>query len=283
MSTKEDSLPRKHTDPLWLQDFYVFTQGHDASTRSATGTFIRRKGRIYICTCRHILDALKDPSVVGKAKFPTLALGLGSGFINLSHMSADGVVPHMKAPQSQTQHEHTDIALCPIDEGTWGVILSQKPKLTIDLDNWKEPDWSKVRWGLAFGYPDEHKQDTTDEGRDVVANQLIGVVAELASSVSMSDPYVKLHSALDNPHSWYFSGLSGGPLYVVEGTEEREAEDDELFPAGIVFEGFPSTGREDALAGRDVASAFLTDSDLFIRAYRLTPEIFDEWVRDCGF
>lgn len=34
---------------------------------------------------------------------------------------------------------------------------------------------------------------------------------------------------------------------------------------------------------RDAAAAFLTDKDLFIRALALSPAIFDEWLRDCGF
>jgi hypothetical protein len=92
-----------------------------------------------------------------------------------------------------------------------------------------------------------------------------------------------LNSELAKPHSWYFSGLSGGPLYFVEGLEERQVEDDELFPAGIVFQGYPSSGRTDAIEARDPSAAFLTEKDLFIRALALSPQIFDEWTRDCGF
>jgi hypothetical protein len=40
--------------------------------------------------------------------------------------------------------------------------------------------------------------------------------------------------------------LSGGPLHVPEGPEERSVEDEELFPIGITFQGFPSSGREEA-------------------------------------
>ena len=69
----------------------------------------------------------------------------------------------------------------------------------------------------------------------------------------------------------------------MEGLEERQAEDDELFPAGIVFQGYPSSGRREPTESRDAATAFLTDKDLFIRALALSPPIFDDWVRDCGF
>jgi hypothetical protein len=76
--------------------------------------------------------------------------------------------------------------------------------------------------------------------------------------------------------------MSGRPVYAVEGHEERDAEDDDLFPIGIIFEGFPGSGRPDAQGRRDPASAFLTDRDLFFRALTLTPEIFDEWLQMAG-
>jgi hypothetical protein len=69
--------------------------------------------------------------------------------------------------------------------------------------------------------------------------------------------------------------LSGGPLYFVEGLEEREAEDDELC--------YPSSGRTEAKESRDAAASFLNGKDVFVRALALSPAIFDEWVRDCGF
>ena len=105
----------------------------------------------------------------------------------------------------------------------------------------------------------------------------------MASTPGSANRTITLNSALNDPHSWYFSGLSGGPLYFVEGLEERQAEDDELFPVGIVFEGYPSSGRTEAVEARDASAAFLTDKDLFIRALALSPPIFDEWLRDCRF
>jgi hypothetical protein len=136
---------------------------------------------------------------------------------------------------------------------------------------------------------------------------------------------------------------------VVEGQEEHEAEAEELFSVGIVFEGYPSSGRFDVGEARDATIAvlcckrherreiearigkprderfeartagngcgrrrhrcrcgrrhhaqaarfalcarpsqgtvveFLNETDLFIRALALTPAIFDEWIRECGF
>ncbi len=277
-----ESLPRRNSDPIWLQDYFLHT-GHDADTRSGTATFVKRKGIHYVCTCRHIMESIKDPKMVPNAKFPTLALAIDRAFINIARMTANGPDLVMRAPGPDTRHADTDIAIAPLAGGTWHLLATRKNKSAIDLDCWREPDWSKVRFGLANGYPDEHKKNISANSIDQVANQLITVVAEVASPLSSIQRTITLNSALDNPHSWYFSGLSGGPLYFVEGLEERQAEDDELFPVGIVFEGYPSSGRTEAIETRDAGAAFLTERDLFIRALALAPSIFDEWVRDCGF
>jgi hypothetical protein len=34
--------------------------GHDASTRSCTSTFVKRKRIHYVCTCRHIVEGIDD-------------------------------------------------------------------------------------------------------------------------------------------------------------------------------------------------------------------------------
>ena len=137
-----------------------------------------------------------------------------------------------------------DIAIAPLSEAYWNFLTDKKNKTAINLDDWQAPNSSSVKWGLAAGYPDEHKTHTTVGETEYIANQLITTVAEVSSSLPPRK-LITLSSQLKNPHSWYFSGLSGGPLYVVEKPEEREVEDDELFPVGIVFQGFPSTGRPD--------------------------------------
>jgi hypothetical protein len=227
--------------------------------------------------------ASKTPRWCPNAKFPTLALAIDNAFINLSRMTAKGPELIMRAPGPDTENDKTDIAVAPLDPASWHRLVTRKNKSAIDLDRWKEPDWSKIRFGLANGYPDQHKKNVSANSIDQVANQLITVVAEVASTPSRAQRTVTLNSALDKPHTWYFSGLSGGPLYFVEGLEEREAEDDELFPVGIVFEGYPSSGRVEASESRDAAASFLTGKDLFIRALALTPKIFDQWVCDSGF
>src|SRR4051812_9942176 len=113
-----ESLPRRNSDPVWLQDYLVQT-GHDADTRSGSATFVKRKGIHYVCTCRHIMESIKDPKVVPNAKFPTLALAIDKAFINLPRMTANGPELIVRAPGPETDHAHTDIAMARLDAGTW--------------------------------------------------------------------------------------------------------------------------------------------------------------------
>lgn len=109
------------------------------------------------------------------------------------------------------------------------------------------------------------------------------VVAEVASQLGRTEHSITLSSTLDKPHGYYFSGMSGGPVYAVEGPQQRTVEDGDLLPVGLIFEGFPSSGRPESQGTRDAASAFLTDNDLFFRALTLTPEYFDEWLAKARF
>ena len=80
-----------------------------------------------------------------------------------------------------------------------------------------------------------------------------------------------------------FSGMSGGAVYAIEASERHEVEDDELFPVGIVYEGSPSTHRMREQEGEQAAAAIFSDRDIFVRALKLTPDIFDDWLERSGF
>ncbi len=272
--SKSESLPRRQTDPAWLQDHFLST-GHDEKTRNATVTFVKRHGRHYAVTCRHVVGALNDPHMVPGARHPTIALHVGTSVLNLSGFTAQGLVLGVQSPMVETKHEEIDVAIAPVDGGYWHLLTNDKGKAPIDLDAWREPDWSKVRYCLAAGYPDEHKERVPAGEGQTLASQLVTAVAEASSRLGRSERLITLSSALDKPHGFFFSGMSGGPVYAVEGHEQRQVEDDELFPIGIIFEGFPSSGRTDVQTSTTTISTFLTDKDLFFRALTLTPEIFD--------
>lgn len=279
MHDEPESLPRRQTDPAWLQDHFL-GKGHDEKTRNATATFVKRHGRLYAVTCRHVVDALKDSKVVSGARHPTIALYVGKSILNLSSFTAQGMVLGVESPKAETKYEEIDVAIAPLDGHYWQLFARNKRKMPIDLDAWQEPDWSKVTCCLVAGYPDEHKQRVSADAGEAVASQLVTAVAKVSSRLGRSERLIALSSVLDRPHGFFFSGMSGGPVYAIEGCETREFEDGELFPVGIIFEGFPGSGRADAQTSTSAMSAFMTDQDLFFRALTLTPEIFDQWLKE---
>ncbi|GIK97834.1 MAG: hypothetical protein BroJett029_20430 [Alphaproteobacteria bacterium] len=249
-----NSLPRRQTDPAWLQDHFLGT-GHDETTRGATFTFVKRRGRHYAVTCRHIMEAVSDPAVVPDARNPTVAIHIDRVVLSLSNFTAKGLALGIRTPQAESKREEIDVAIAPLDGSYWPLLLEKKNKAAIDLDAWREPDWKSVKWCVAAGYPDEHKTAVVHDGADKVSNRLLTVVAEVASQLGSTARCITLSSTLDKPHGYYFSGMSGGPVYAVEGAEQRTIEDDELLPVGLIFEGFPSSGKPESEGSRDAASA----------------------------
>jgi hypothetical protein len=67
---------------------------------------------------------------------------------------------------------------------------------------------------------------------------------------------------LEKPHDYYFSGMSGGPMYV--------QQDEHLIPAGILFEGWPQSKSTPPRAELDM-------QDIVVRGLTLTPTTFDKW------
>ncbi len=113
---KPESLPRRQTDPAWLQDHFLHT-GHDEKTRNATVTFVKRHGRHYAVTCRHVADALSDSRTVPGARFPTIALHVNRTVLNLSGFTAQGHVQALQSPKAETKQEEVDICIAPLDGG----------------------------------------------------------------------------------------------------------------------------------------------------------------------
>ena len=270
-----DTLLRRQTDPAWLQDHYLGT-GHTEDTNSATFTFIKRKGLIYAVTCGHVVDQVSNPATVPGALRPTLALQVDRVVLNLSHVTGIGhIMPVTRAIQKEGERREIDIAIAQMPDNYWHLLTERKNKVAIDLDAWREPNWDAVKMCVAAGYPNEHKERMELESRDLVSAGFLRAVAEVSSNLGSDQKYITLSSALEEPHGRFFSGMSGGPIYAQEGDADVVADED-LLPVGIIFEGYPGSGRADQIA--DPAAAYLTDRDIFFRGLILTPDSFDHWL-----
>ena len=264
-------LARSQTDPLWLQDHFLGT-GHDVTTRNGTASFVSFKGRQFAVTCRHVMESASDPDVVTGAPNPTVALHIDETVLNLSFFTATGLHVTLRAPDAERREQEVDVAIAELTGSYWGLLTGKKGKKAIDLDNWREPNWPAVKMCVAVGYPEEHKEIRTIADREKIAAPMLSITAEVAGPLGRDQRIITLSSRLDEPHGYYFSGISGGALYTSE---------DGLVPAGIVFRGYPSTKMEETR--RMNSPAVLDNKDIFIRALTLTPEISQEWLSRAKF
>jgi hypothetical protein len=79
---------------------------------------------------------------------------------------------------------------------------------------------------------------------------------------------------LKSRHGTFFSGMSGGPIFVDDGSQGLKF-------AGIVFEGAP--GSSSAWKDRDLEQSFIDERDIVIYGVPVTPSRFREWVASCKF
>lgn len=246
--TDMNKIARAACDPLFIHDQFL-VGGHTEKSQNGTATFVKFKGKHYACTCRHVLEAADDGEV--------LALMVDRLTLNLTRFDQQHkFVTSFSVPEDKT----IDIAISPIDAVQWELLATKKQKVAIDLDNFSELDWSKIKHYGAAGYPTEHK---TLVGNQVQAPMTF-VIATLKSSFGPNDKTFVLFSSLGKPHGWYFSGMSGGPIFAI-------LDDATLFPAGIVFEGGPTSAKAEP-------SFISTENDIFIRGLALTPGIFEDWL-----
>lgn len=143
-----ESLPRRQTDPLWLQHPYL-AKGHDATTRNATATFICRKGRHFMETCRHVLEKVAEARTGSPRQRLSMALYVGRTILRMSYASPEGIEFSVRTPGGEYEAGQADIALAPLARWHWKLLRDEMGKVAIDLDSWREPDWSAVRYRKA--------------------------------------------------------------------------------------------------------------------------------------
>ena len=233
-------------------------------------------------TCRHILDSVANLGNTSEARHPTIALQIDKIVLNLSYFDRKGIKLGVQAPEPEMRSPEVDIVLGCIDGSYWHLLSDKKNKVAIDLDSWREPNWNDVTYCRAVGYQNEDKKIIPSDGASMVAAPLLNVVAELSSIVRSDTTVFSMSSKLSCSHNYSFSGMSGGAVYAIEGSEKREVQDEKLFPVGIVSEGFPSTKQAIDRNNEEATSAFLTQRDILIRVITLTPDIFDVWLEKSG-
>jgi len=238
--------------------------GHSHEKANGTITYIKFRGEIYGVTCAHVYY---EQTASGKV----LTLhGKDRYILHLGALTPMGYQSSFRPLRRENESDGTDVAVISFGKGEAQYHLSRKNKSPIDLDSWTEPEWPEIRVPIAFGYPTEHK---VQSGKYLQA-PLVSVAAELTRALTESDESFLMASSLAEDNRYYFSGMSGGPVYhLLDATAEP-------IPIGIVFEGSPGSSAE--WNARD-SQAFLTKCDIQIKAHTLTPAIFEGWLRRIGF
>lgn len=181
--------------------------------------------------------------------------------LSLSFWTADGIQPALRSPAPDAGSHHVDVSIADICN-YWPFILEKKHKAAIDLDNWVTPAWVDDGLHYAAGYLDEHK---TDDGK-MLKSPMALVAANLSSSVTDQSREFTLFSSLAEPHGYYLSGISGGPIVTLQ--------DDKIIPVGLVFEGEP--------ASRAASAGYAGPNDIMVRGIILTPDRFADWLARSG-
>lgn len=255
----------KYCEPLFLLDEWM-RSGHSEATENGTLTYLKLDGKVYGVTCRHVVASAGEAKGSGRM-FAAVMHGRVVSFFRYIDTLAGGYAITFRFPA--LPNEEPDIAI-----HCFGVDMAEaqalKGKVPIDLDVWREPVWSQVKLGAAVGYGTEHKIRLEDK----VAAPMHVVTASLSSAVHVDSKQIVLSDQLNSPHGVFFSGLSGGPIFVDDG-------DESLKFAGIVFEGAP--GSSLAWKDRDLDQSFIDERDIVVYGVRITPGRFREWVASCKF
>lgn len=251
-------IAASHCEPLFLSSPFM-RDGHDVEKANGTITFVEFQGRLFGVTCAHVYDQQtlsgKGLTLHGKER---CAYQLGS-------FGPKGYRSSFKSLRTDRSESGPDIAIIELGESVKQNHLERKGKKAMNLEAWEEPDWFDISIPVAFGYPTEHKS----QSNDVLRAPLLAVAAEVTRPISPTDSTFLLASSLTEGNPYFFSGMSGGPVYHVSGPDASPVI------VGIVFEGSPGSAVEwDARNNQ----SFLTRSDIQIRAYVFTPAIFEEWL-----
>jgi hypothetical protein len=249
-----------HCAPLFILDFFLHG-GHDASTRNATATFVTFGGKYYACTCRHAVELVQLLREKKAAPNPTLALFFDKTMIPLSFFTAEGLKDAISIVAGDGEE---DLAIADITQFWPRLAAIGKVAIEMDEERHRAPRWAKAQMLAAVGFPERNKRNVTrEDGQERVFGTMTLILSDKSGDVDRHNLVVEMKSTFEEPHGWYFSGISGGPMYVIQ--------DERLIPVGIAFEGWPQSPTQKP-------HPTLTDKDIVVRGLTLTPENFKRWL-----
>ncbi len=255
-----------HCEPLYLSKHFM-QDGHSAEKANGTITYVKYRDAIYGITCAHVYFQQN----LGSQEERILTVFGDRLIYNFGLHSPGGYESHFRCMRSSpTDVQNPDIAIIYLGEPFPSIHMMRKGKEAIDLDRWVEPSLSHAKMAMACGFPTEHKSQSDS----TVSAELAQVVAEPASTLSWERDSFLLSSSLEVDCEIFFSGMSGGPVYL-DGPDDQG-----IALMGIVYEGSPGSSAE--WEGRSNDS-FLTRKDIQIRAHTITPEVFGNWLKYVGY
>lgn len=237
----------------------MLLDGHSSSNENATATLIGYKGRKYALTCRHVvLDAVKaSPGCVPRFHLGRAIYSMGGAF---RYIEPAAPKPSIIQGAGANDDQTPDVAIADITD-IW-TRFEAREKVCIELETLNEPDWLGVKTCIGSGFLSEHKEQTAQH----VVAKLALIVADLVRVPVAGDETIYFQSVLEDPHQLYFSGTSGGPVFVAE-------NEDRLHPIGVIVEGWPGSKKTATV------ESIMGDSFLAIGALRLSPDTFDRWLK----
>lgn len=259
-------LALQNCEPLYFSHPFL-QDGHSACKANATITYLKHRGVLYGITCAHVFHHQFDENGLIKKVLTVWGDRLAYQF---GSWAPDGYQSHFRLLKNNYDPSGTlDIAIIRLPGLFSDLHMKKKRKAPIDLDEWEEPDWSSISTLMVSGFPTEHKEQTDTH----VEAYFLQVVAELTQGINADVDKFLLASTLPKKNDYFFSGMSGGPVYCIK-------PDTTLTAVGIVFEGSPGSSTEWEKRGDD---SFLSKEDVQFRAYLLTPSIFSNWICQAGF
>lgn len=257
--------------PVFFHSAYM-SDGHSEKSENATVTFIKYKNDIYVVTCNHVLEHLEQRREHLNDHGQTMMLLAKNVVIKLSAMNLNDPTKQIdifRKIRRKYLEVEVDIVIGKLPENLWRVVQKNLSKSAIDLDCWEQPDLNNFKIGTAYGYSNEHKERVDGE----IKTYCVEVTADIQSKLESDSVNITLFSEFDQPHGFYFSGMSGGPIILHTDTKSAVA--------AIIYEGQPGSRSE--ITQKYSSDSIFNQNQTLIKGVIINPYIFSNWLVDAGF